>query len=120
MEAIIEEIESIKENIQSIQEEKYKDLFVQISNVLTNLTDKVEEMMVKQESLEENVGYIGEDLTDIQDELFEEVTFEDLMDIEDEYVEVSCKGCGKPLFVEKEALNKNNNIPCPFCNNKAN
>ena len=74
----------------------------------------MEEVIVKQESLEENVGYIGEDLTDIQDELFEEVTFEDLMDIEDEYVEVKCKCCGKPLFVEKDALNKNNNIPCPF------
>lgn len=120
MRDIFEEIEVIKDTIQSIEDEKYKELFAKISNVLTNLSDKVEEIIVKQESLEENVGYIGEDLTDIQDELFEEVTFEDLMDIEDEYVEVKCKCCGKPLFVEKNALDKNNNIPCPFCNNQAN
>lgn len=120
MREIFEEIENIKETIQSIEDEKYKELFTKISSVLINLSDKMEEVIVKQESLEENVGYIGEDLTDIQDELFEEVTFEDLMDIEDEYVEVKCKCCGKPLFVEKDALNKNNNIPCPFCNNKAN
>lgn len=120
MKEIIEEIEDMREKINSISDDKYKDIFNSITNILNNLTDKVEEVIVKQESLEENVGYIGEDLTDIQDELFEEVTFEDLMDIEDEYVEVSCKNCGKPLFVEKDALNKNNNIPCPFCNNKAN
>ena len=120
MREIFDEIDNIKNSIESIQDEKYKELFNQISNLLINLSDKVEEVIVKQESLEENVGYIGEDLTDIQDELFEEVSFEDLIDIEDEYVEISCKECGKPLFVEKGALNKNNNIPCPFCNNKAN
>ena len=120
MKEIIEEIEEMREKINSIEDDKYKEVFNHISNILTNLTDKVEEIIVKQESLEENVGYIGEDLTDIQDELFEEVSFEDLIDIEDEYVEISCKECGKPLFVEKGALNKNNNIPCPFCNNKAN
>ena len=120
MREIFEEIENIKETIHGIEDEKYKELFTKISSVLINLSDKMEEVIVKQESLEENVGHIGEDLTDIQDELFEEVTFEDLMDIEDEYVEVKCKCCGKPLFVEKDALNKNNNIPCPFCNNKAN
>lgn len=120
MREIFEEIESIKDAIQNIEDEKYKELFNKISTVLINLSDKIEEVIVKQESLEENVGYIGEDLTDIQDELFEEVTFEDLMDIEDEYIEVKCKCCEKPLFVEKGALNKDNNIPCPFCNNKAN
>lgn len=120
MREIFEEIENIKSTINDIEDENYKELFTRISSVLINLSDKMEEVIVKQESLEENVGYIGEDLTDIQDELFEEVTFEDLMDIEDEYVEVKCKCCGKPLFVEKDALNENNNIPCPFCNNKAN
>ena len=119
MKEIIEEIEILREKADSISDEKYKELFNHISNILTNLSDKVEETIVKQESLEENVGYMGEDLTDIQDELFEEVSFEDLMDIEDEYVEISCKECGKPLFVEKNALDKDNNIPCPFCNKKA-
>ena len=59
--------------------------------------------------------YIDNDLTDIQDELFEEVTFDDLNGLEDEYVEINCEKCSKPLFVEQQALNNNNSIPCPFC-----
>ena len=41
------------------------------------------------------------------------------MEIEEEYVEINCKHCDKPLFVEKESINKNKNLPCPFCNKDA-
>ena len=50
---------------------------------------------------------------------FEEVSFDDLNSIEDEYVEIKCDNCDKPLFVEQQALNNNSSIPCPFCGGKA-
>ena len=33
---------------------------------------KIEEIIVKQEAIEENMEYIGDDLTDMREEMFEE------------------------------------------------
>ena len=119
MEEIFKSIELMKKQIETSEAIENKEILKTYSDILSMLAEKVEEVIVKQEAIEENVGYMGEDLTDIQEELFEEVSLEDLMDIEDEYIEIYCKNCGKPLFVEKEALDNNNTIPCPFCNEKA-
>ena len=63
--------------------------------------------------------YIDEDIIGLQDELFEEVSIEDLMEMEEEYVEIKCNNCNKPLFVEGATISNSNSIPCPFCNKNA-
>ena len=102
MREIYTKIDQLKNMINDIQDEKYNNIFNSISDILLDLSSKVN------------------DLTDIQDELFEEVSFDDLSELEDEYVEIKCEKCNKPLFVEQQALNNNNNIPCPFCGGIAN
>ena len=67
------------------------------------------------ESLEENLKYIDEDLSDIQEELFEEVSIEDLIEMDDEFVEIKCNNCNQVLFVEKETAENKKTIVCPFC-----
>lgn len=109
-------IEELKLKINSVEDEKYKAIFNDVDKILEAICDKVEETLVKQEAIEENIQFIDEDLTGLQDELFEEVSLEDLEEFEDEYVEIECVKCNKPLFVEKGALESNQNIPCPFCN----
>ena len=47
------------------------------------------------------------------------VSFDDLENLEDEYEEIHCHNCGKPLFVERKAIENNSSIPCPFCNKNA-
>ena len=120
MEELRKEIDNLKTSLSKVEDKEYKECFEGIFSVLNTMSDKLEEMLVNQETMEEKMQYLDEDVSGIQDELFEEVSIDELNDIEDEYVVVSCNCCGKPLFVEKVALNKNNNIPCPFCNNKAN
>ena len=100
-------IKSVKEIISSVEEEKYKNIFDSFLSIIEDITDSLEEMDYKQESLEESVKYIDEDIIGLQDELFEEVSIEDLMEMEEEYVEINCKNCNKPLFVEKESLDNN-------------
>ncbi|MDZ5010772.1 hypothetical protein GNF77_18110, partial [Clostridium perfringens] len=90
-----------------------------ISSVLDDMLNVIEDMSNRQDYLEENVQYIDEDLTGLQDELFQEVSIEDLIEMDDEYIEISCKNCEKPLFVEKESIDNNKVIPCPFCNRDA-
>lgn len=115
MQQIKSDIQLFKAKLNLVQDKEYKDLFNNISSILDALSDKVEEVLVKQEYLEENVQYMDEDLTDLQEELFEEVSFDELDDFEDEYIEINCVNCNKPMFIEKETLEKNKTVPCPFC-----
>lgn len=113
---IQEILESLKKKISKVENEEYREIFGDINNLLEGISNKLEETIVKQEAIEENIQFIDEDLTDLQEELFEEVSLEDLEDFEDEYVEIQCNKCNKPLFIEKDALENNKIIPCPFCN----
>ena len=60
--------------------------------------------------MQENLEYMDDDLSGIQEELFEEVSLEELTEIEDEYKEIKCAHCNKPVFVEASAIEENNNI----------
>ena len=51
----------------------------------------------------------------VQDELFEELSIDELNDMEDEYTEINCAHCNKPIFIEQSALSNNDEIPCPYC-----
>ncbi|MCR1949743.1 MULTISPECIES: CD1247 N-terminal domain-containing protein [unclassified Clostridium] len=119
MKDIKDKIENIKTNVTNISDDKYQNIFSSILSVLDEMSDVIEDMNNRQDYLEENVQYIDEDLTGLQDELFEEVSIEDLIEMEDEYIEVNCKNCNKPLFVEKDAIDNNKSIPCPFCQEEA-
>ena len=115
MEEIRNDIEDLKKKVSSIESNEYKDCFDKLTSVLENMSDKIEELIVNQESIEENIRFMDDDLTDIQDELFEEVSIDELNDMDDEYTEINCAHCGKSIFIEQSALNNNNEIPCPYC-----
>ena len=119
MKKIFDEINDLRQVINDIDDEKYKNILSAISGVVNDMALKVEEIIVKQEAIEENMEYIGDDLTDMREELFEEVSFDDLENLEDEYEEIHCHNCRKPLFVERKAIENNSSIPCPFCNKNA-
>ncbi|NLL31346.1 MAG: hypothetical protein GX258_10020 [Clostridiales bacterium] len=119
MKNIKSKIDTIKKDIKKVNNEEYQDIFTNILSVLDDLSIVVEELNVRQESLEENIQYLDEDVTGLQDELFEEVTIEDLIEMDNEFIEINCKNCSKSLFVEKESMDNNKTIPCPFCHNDA-
>lgn len=117
MNKIRNEIKLLKDNIQRVNDDKYSDIFTNISDILDRLSDKVEDLMVNQKVIAENINYMNEDISGLQDELFEEVSIDDLEEFEEEYKEINCKNCGKPIFIEESALN-NEDINCPYCNSK--
>lgn len=112
-------MKEIRENLNLIKEEASKlendNITLKLIDVINMLTDKVEELLVNQEAIEENIKFIDTDISGIQEELFEEVSFEDLEEIEDEYEEIKCKHCEKPIFVEKDVAQTNEKIKCPYC-----
>ena len=116
MEELKKEMDSLKTALSKVEDKKYKECFDGIFSVLNTMSDKLEELLVNQETMEEKMQYLDEDVSGIQDELFEEVSIDELNDIEDEYKEVKCENCHKPIFIEKSALEGNTVIPCPYCN----
>lgn len=108
-------INELNTSIDQVKSEDYKNLFTDISKILDGLNEKVEETMINQTALAENLNYLDDDISDIQEELFEEVSLEDLDEFEDEYKEVNCNSCGKPIYIESSALDENKEIPCPYC-----
>lgn len=119
MKEVKTKIEKLKEEISSIEDNGYKEIFDSILSIVSDISDSIEEIDYKQDFLEENIKYIDEDIIGLQDELFEEVSIEELIELEEEYIEIKCKNCNKPLFVEKESINNKKKIPCPFCNKEA-
>ena len=115
MEELRSKIEELKNSLSKIENNEYKDSFSSITSILETMNEKIEELTVNQETLEENLKFMDHDLTNIQDELFEELSIEELNDIEDEYTEITCIHCHKPIFIEQSTLNNNDEIPCPYC-----
>lgn len=119
MDNIKKTIDNLKHNIKKVEDKEYKDLFDGILNVLTLLDEKLETINERQDLLEEDMEYLDKDVTGIQDELFEEVTIEDLIEMDDEFTEINCSKCNNPIFIEKDFLENNKSIPCPFCKENA-
>lgn len=117
MKNLKEKIFKLENYINEIEEDKNKNkkVFLSLIDIINELNEKVEELTVNQETIQENIQYMDDDLSGIQEELFEELSFEELDSIEDKYIEIVCNCCNKPIFIEESALEKNKNIPCPYC-----
>jgi len=108
-------IEKLNDNISKIEDKNYKELFNAVSDILGGLSSKMQEIMVNEAALAENLKYMDDDISDLQEELFEEVSLEELDEIEEEFKEVSCKHCEKTIYIEASTLKENKKIPCPYC-----
>ena len=108
MEELRNEIEELKNSLSNVDDDKYKKYFDSIQSILSTMANKIEEVVVNQEAIEENMQFLD-------DELFEEVSIDELCDMEDEYVEINCAHCNKPIFMEKSVLTSKEQIPCPYC-----
>lgn len=116
MEELSKEIENLKKNLSKIEKKEYKECFQNVFSILEIMNQKIEELTINQETIEENIKFMDDDLTNIQDELFEELSIDELNDMEDEYTEINCVHCHKPIFIEQSTLSNNEEIPCPYCN----
>jgi len=116
MEELRKDIEGLKRNLSKIENKEYKECFNSVFSILEMMNQKIEELTVNQETIEENIKFMDDDLTNIQDELFEELSIDELNDMEDEYKEIICVHCHKPIFIEQSTISNNDQIPCPYCN----
>ncbi|MGL4991347.1 MAG: CD1247 N-terminal domain-containing protein [Sarcina sp.] len=95
------------------------DFNKKLVEVIENLSETIDEIQINLNNVAEDLSFINDDLSNVQEELFEEVTFEDLED-EDEYIEINCSTCNKPIFVENSVIKNKEKIACPYCTNQIN
>ena len=73
MKEVRSKIEQLQEEISAIEDSKYQNIFNGLLSIIEDISDSIEEIDYKQDTLEENIKYIDEDIIGLQDELFEEV-----------------------------------------------
>ncbi|SHE94913.1 CD1247 N-terminal domain-containing protein [Clostridium fallax] len=111
---------SMVKNMEKSSDEGSKKILEGILDLIKDLYDEIEKLQINQETMEENLELIDKDIAGIQDDIFEEVTIDELDaldDSKDEYVEIKCDKCNKEIYIEKSVLDKKENIPCPYCDN---
>lgn len=119
-------MDNIRENLASLKlildnnKELNNDFNRKLLDIVNGLFDSIEGMAVNLESIAEDVALINDDLSGVQEELFEEMSFEELEEEEDEYIEVKCQSCSKPIYVENSVLKNKEKISCPYCTNQIN
>lgn len=100
-------------------------ILLNIIDVLDSFADEVHNVNLAQMELEDYVESIDEDLTDLEEEVYEE-DFDDDDDyddemyedtFEDDMVEIACPDCHELVTFESDILDEDEDIEvtCPYC-----
>ncbi|MCY6960476.1 CD1247 N-terminal domain-containing protein [Clostridium brassicae] len=88
----------------------------QMSDILLEITEKIEDIENNQTEINEYVTVLDENLGNIEDELYgfeeEEEEFNSY-----DYVDVLCEKCNEVLAIEKSLVHSDSEIICPNCRN---
>lgn len=99
-------------------------VLLNIIDVLESFADEVQNVNLAQLELEEYVESIDEDLTDLEDQIYEEDADDDGYDDDDLYgeadddmVEMACPACHEMVTFESSILDDEEDIEvtCPYC-----
>lgn len=84
-------------------------ILLNIIDVLDDMAEEFNHLQVVQEDLETYVESMDEDLTDLEEEVYEEVN--------DEFVEVKCPTCNETVSFESDILQDDDavEVSCPHC-----
>lgn len=85
-------------------------LLLNVVDVLYDVADQIQSLHVAQEDLENYVETIDEDLTELEDEVYEGVYNSDM-------VEVECPSCHEVISFESNLLDEDDSVEvtCPSC-----
>ncbi len=98
-------------------------LLVGIIDALSDIAAAVDDVLDAHEELEEKVDEIDQDLADIEEIAYgDDDDDEDYDDFDDEleddmdFFEIECPNCHEDVMVDFDALDEENGIVCPNCN----
>ncbi|OFI07586.1 hypothetical protein CLOACE_01900 [Clostridium acetireducens DSM 10703] len=87
----------------------------EILEVLKEMAEELDDLRESQVEMGEYVDAIDEDLSNLEDEFYEDDDYEE-SEI-DNFIEVNCPNCDEIIYIDKEMLNNNDSLICPSCSN---
>lgn len=119
MEYLYERISYLRGLVDGLEiDEKTKEgrVLIAIIDALEDFADAINDLEASQSELDDYVGAIDEDSSEVEDEIYD-----DESDDEYDYVEVECPRCHMLMSVEDELLDDEDaEIVCPHCNETIN
>lgn len=118
MKYLYEEVAYLKglaEGLEISEETKEGKIINKIVDVLESFADAIVELEEEQIELIDYVESIDEDLSDVEDDIYEEED-EDDEDEEYNYIEMECPNCNDFVEIDEDLLyNEDIDIVCPNC-----
>ncbi|WP_195947154.1 CD1247 N-terminal domain-containing protein [Paraclostridium bifermentans] len=120
MKYLYEEVAYLKglaEGLEISEETKEGKIINKIVDVLESFADAIVELEEEQIELIDYVESIDEDLSDIEDDIYEEEDDDDEDDDEEyNYIEMECPNCNDFVEIDEDLLyNEELDIVCPNC-----
>ncbi|MFR3498474.1 MAG: CD1247 N-terminal domain-containing protein [Paraclostridium bifermentans] len=120
MKYLYEEVAYLKglaEGLEISEETKEGKIINKIVDVLESFADAIVELEEEQIELIDYVESIDEDLSDIEDDIYEEDDDDDEDDDEEyNYIEMECPNCNDFVEIDEDLLyNEDIDIVCPNC-----
>ncbi|MGL6107440.1 CD1247 N-terminal domain-containing protein [Romboutsia sp.] len=116
MKYLYEEVAYLKglaEGLEISKETKEGKIIHKIVEALESFADAIVELDEEQEELVEYVESIDEDLSDVEDDLYED---DDIEDDELSFIEMECPNCGDLVEIDEELLYDDEvDVVCPNC-----
>lgn len=91
-------------------------VLIEIINVLKDMANEVSKISETQKDMHDYIDAMDEDLASLQDDVYDN-EFEAFEDEEDNFVEIKCSNCGDTVYIDKDILDKRENVTCPNCHN---
>lgn len=113
-------LKGLAEGLEIDNNSKEGKLFAAILDVMEEMAETIEETNEYQEELEEYIEAIDEDLGDLENEIYDDVDEEDILDddyLDSEVVEVECPSCHEIVSFDTKLLDDDEiiEITCPNC-----
>lgn len=94
------------------QESKEGRVILEIADILSDISNKIDDMEDIQLGLEDYIYNIEEDSSEDDDKFFDE---DDDIDFEDDFDHIACPKCNEIIYVEKTMIDNSKSIKCPNC-----
>ncbi|MBU5482951.1 hypothetical protein KQI86_01350 [Clostridium sp. MSJ-11] len=80
-------------------------------SVLQKIGEEMEEIKDAQKDMQEYIDVLDEDLTSLEDELYDDEDYENI----DDFIDMTCESCGETIYVDSNILQSKESITCPSC-----
>lgn len=119
MEDLLKNVSYLKGLAEGLKLEEKSDegkVLVKIIDCLDEMAETIYDLAADQDDLFEQVEAIDEDLSEVEDIVYEDEYDEDEDDFDDfEYFEVECPNCHEVVYIDEDYFGEDKPIVCPNC-----